>query len=259
MAVIAFASAEGSPGVTTTLAALAAIWPGHRRLLVVELDPAGGDLAVWFDLRPEPGLVTLAAAGRRELEPVVVLGHSQMLPSTAPDHHPDEQRRVLVGPVAAEQAHAALHTLRGRLAPALARIDQADVLVDCGRVDPASVALEIFDHADLVVAVLRPEVSAVHHLSARLRAINPQAPVAVLTVGERPYSVPDVAEAVGVNPLGALPVDAKAAAALAGRGVGPLRTVRRSALLRTARTLADGLVQTLAPPSTVTADERVAG
>ena len=69
MGYIAFASAKGSPGVTTAVAALAATWPVDRELLVAEVDPAGGDLVVRFDLATEPGLVSLAAAGRRELGP----------------------------------------------------------------------------------------------------------------------------------------------------------------------------------------------
>jgi len=68
MAYIAFASAKGSPGVTTAVAALAATWPADRPLVVAELDPAGGDLVVRLDLATEPGLVSLAAAGRRELD-----------------------------------------------------------------------------------------------------------------------------------------------------------------------------------------------
>jgi hypothetical protein len=249
MSVIAFASAKGSPGVTTAVAALTATWPRPRRLLVAELDPAGGDLAVWFDLPAEPGLVTLAAAGRRELEPAVVLAHTQMLPSAAPDRHPDEHRRLLAGPPAAEQAHAALYALRGRLAPALWRLDQADVLVDCGRMDPGSPALDVFEHADLVVAVTRPEVAAVHHLGTRLRALNPPL-VSVLTVGDRPYTPQEVAKAVGADAIGALPIDGRAASALAGTHADAWRVLRRSPLLRTARTLSDGLVSWLSPEAT---------
>ncbi|MGH9244758.1 MAG: hypothetical protein ACRD29_10660 [Acidimicrobiales bacterium] len=246
MAVIAFTSAKGSPGVTTTLAALAATWPRGRRLLVAELDPAGGELAIWFDLHPEPGLVSLAAAGRRELEPGVILAHTQMLPSAASDHHPEEHRRLLAGPVAAEQSHAALYALRGRLAPALVNLDNADVLVDCGRMDPGSPALEVFEHADLVVAVTRPDVTAVHHLGARLKSVNPPV-VSVLTVGDQPYTPREVAAAVDAEALGALPVDAKSAKALAGSHPDALRALRRSSLLRTARTLAEGLVRWLEP------------
>jgi hypothetical protein len=141
MAYIAFASAKGSPGVTTTVAALAATWPQGRRLLLAELDPAGGDLAVRFDLAPEPGLVTLAAAGRRALDERTLLAHTQVIPGHG--RHDAHAPRVLPAPVSADQATAALVALRGRLAPvleALPTIDGTDVLVDCGRLDPGSPA-----------------------------------------------------------------------------------------------------------------------
>src|SRR6266566_1751510 len=63
MPLIALASVKGSPGVTTTCLALAAAWPGKRRL-VIEADPAGGDLGPWLGLPPAPGLTGLAAAAR---------------------------------------------------------------------------------------------------------------------------------------------------------------------------------------------------
>ena len=44
MSVFAFGSARHSPGVTTSLLALAAAWPADRQVLVIEADPAGGDL-----------------------------------------------------------------------------------------------------------------------------------------------------------------------------------------------------------------------
>ena len=40
MAVVALASASGSPGVTTTALGLALLWP--RPVLLVEADPTGG-------------------------------------------------------------------------------------------------------------------------------------------------------------------------------------------------------------------------
>src|ERR671918_2515995 len=111
MAYVAFASAKASPGVTTTVAALAATWPAERDLVVAELDPSGGDLAVRFDLAAEPGLVSLAAAGRRELDRSTFVAHTQPLPVAAgPDATSDAasdgdgvaaSRRVLVAPVAA--------------------------------------------------------------------------------------------------------------------------------------------------------------
>jgi hypothetical protein len=253
MAYVAFASAKASPGVTTTVTALMATWPRDRDLVVAELDPAGGDLGVRFDLATEPGLVTLAAAGRRELDRSTFVGHTQPLPLAGrPGADGDADgdahravRRVLVGPVAADQAGAALAALRGVLPGVLSSLG-ADVLVDCGRLDPGSAAHDVVTEADLVVVVARPVVAEVHHLAARLSGLRPKA-LSLLLIGDRPYSVAEVADAVGANPLGTLPVDDRAAAALTvGRSDGA-RILRRSRLLRDARAVAEGLAGWLPP------------
>lgn len=243
MAYIAFASAKGSPGVTTAVAALAATWPADRPLVLVELDPAGGDLVVRLDLATEPGLVTLAAAGRRELDAETLLAHTQPLPALQIDD--GASRRVLVAPVAAEQALASLSALRGVLAGVLDAVD-ADVLVDCGRVDPSSPVAEVAANADVLVAVSRPVVAEVHHLSARLASLKPRS-ASLLTVGDHPYSAAEVADAVGASALGTLPADERAAVVLAGGQPDVVRQLRRSRLLRDARSVAEALAGWLSP------------
>src|SRR5262245_26303281 len=247
MAYVAFASAKASPGVTTTVAALAATWPRDRDLVIAELDPAGGDLGARFDLATEPGLVTLAAAGRRELDHSTFFGHTQPLPPAGrPKADADAAgpvRRVLVGPVAADQAGAALAALRGGLPGVLSSLT-ADVLVDCGRLDPGAAAHDVVTEADLLVVVARPVVAEVHHLAARLAALRPRA-ASLLLIGDRPYSVAEVADAVGASPLGTLPVDVRAAAALNVGRSNAARAMRRSRLLRDARAVAEALARWL--------------
>ena len=102
MTSFAFASVKASPGVTTLCQALALCWPEDRAVIVVEADPAGGDLAARLDLPAEPGLVSLAAAGRRGLSPAVVLEQVQVASGWA---------GLLVGPPSARQAVAALDLL----------------------------------------------------------------------------------------------------------------------------------------------------
>src|SRR5918997_262609 len=224
VAYIAFASAKGSPGVTTTVAALAASWPAERGLLVAEVDPAGGDLVVRLDLATEPGLVSLAAAGRRE---------------------PDAVRRALVAPVSADQASASLSALRGGLARVLDQVG-LDVIVDCGRLDPSSPAFDLANRGALLVMVARPVVAEVHHLSSRLAGLGSRA-VSLLMVGDRPYSVSEVGAAVGASPLGTLPVDVRAAGVLTEGHPNAARLLRRAPLLRDARALAEGLCEWLGP------------
>ncbi|MDD9370739.1 MAG: hypothetical protein PV358_11550 [Acidimicrobiales bacterium] len=243
MAYIAFASAKGSPGVTTTVTALAAAWPAERSLLVVEADPSGGDLVVRLDLATEPGLVSLAAAGRRELGADRLLEHTQAF--AAPGGAADAERRVLVAPVSAEQATASLTALRGGLGRVLDDVG-LDVLVDCGRLDPSSPAFDLAVNGALLVMVARPVVAEVHHLSSRLASAKPRA-VSVLMVGDKPYSVSEVSETVGASPLGTLPVDVRAAAVLSEGHPQATRLLRRAPLLRDARALAEGLCDWLGP------------
>jgi hypothetical protein len=105
---------------------------------------------------------------------------------------------------------------------------------------------DVVTEADLLVVAARPVVAEVHHLAARLSGLRPKA-LSLLLIGDRPYSVAEVADAVGANPLGVLPVDDRAAAALTvGRSDGA-RVLRRSRLLRDARAVADGLAGWMPP------------
>src|SRR5690625_3247432 len=80
---IALASAKGSPGVTTTATALAMTW--QRDVVLADLDPAGGDVALRARtpnedvLDPDVGLLSLAAAARRGLAPEEVPEHLQVI------------------------------------------------------------------------------------------------------------------------------------------------------------------------------------
>ncbi|MBW3556942.1 MAG: chromosome partitioning protein [Actinobacteria bacterium] len=239
MSFVALASAKGSPGVTTLAASLAATWPVGRELLLIEADPAGGALASRFDLRADPGLVSLAAAGRRDLDEEVLGQHLQQMPGNG-----SATVRLLPGPVAAEQASVALSALRGRLAEVLERVP-GDVIVDCGRLDAGSPALELVNAGTLLALVLRPNVADVHHASTRLAALSPRCLVGVVVVGDRPYSADEVAAAVGAPLIGTVPADPRAAAALNGE-VGMRRGIERTPLLRASRKLGEQLIDFLA-------------
>jgi hypothetical protein len=63
MSIVTLGSAKGSPGVTTIALAVAMWW--SRPMVLLEADPAGGDLAARLGLPDEPGLVGLAASLRR--------------------------------------------------------------------------------------------------------------------------------------------------------------------------------------------------
>ena len=49
-------------GATTLAVALAATWPQGERVVLAELDPAGGSLGAWLDVPRSPNLSELVAA-----------------------------------------------------------------------------------------------------------------------------------------------------------------------------------------------------
>lgn len=161
MSLVTLVSAKGSPGVTTTALAMAGVWPPERKVLVAELDPAGGDLGPRFGLPADPGLVQLGSVCRRGLTASDVWRHTQCLPGATP---------VLLGAASPEQA-VGLRDLWAHLGAALADLgDDIDVVADCGRISPTSPVLEVARRADLVVAVARPTLDGVAHVRTRLAA-----------------------------------------------------------------------------------------
>jgi hypothetical protein len=222
MAVVALGSVR-SCGVTTLTAALGAVWPDDRRRLVVELDPGGGTLVAQFGLQPEPGLVSLAAASRRRGDPDLIWEHAQ---------HLVEGADVLAAPPSAAQARAALDLL-GALPGQLARLE-ADVFVDCGRLDAASIADEAFDRSDVSLLLVRPLLADLHCVAAWLDGRAEAASrLGLVLVGEGPYTKADVDHALDIGVLGDVPFDPDGVCALIG---GSSR--RRSPLLRNARSIA---------------------
>jgi len=237
-----------SCGVTTLALALAATWPAERRVLLVELDPAGGTLAAASGWPAEPSLVSLAAAARRALDTDLVWEHCQELPGGV---------AVLAGPASADQARSARGMLAG-LARTLGMLD-ADVLVDCGRLDPGVPGIGVLEGAARVVLAARPRLADLHAL-ATWREANPfdSGRVALVLVGDGPYPDAEIAEALGVEVLARLPWDPEAAWALVSVPASA-REVRLSPLVRAARSLAGRLAKELAgaPPAVGSASGEV--
>ncbi|NLT55724.1 MAG: hypothetical protein GXX79_14445 [Actinomycetales bacterium] len=167
MGVVAFCSAKGSPGVTTSALLVAALWP--RRVLLVDADPAGGDVALRLPgtdglaLDTRRGMLTLLPMARRALDPFALYQHAQELSGGVP---------VLAGLAGPEQA-GAVGELWTELARAFAALPGADVIVDAGRVHSHAVHLSLLRQADVVAWVLRPTVAGVVHARERLRLVGP--------------------------------------------------------------------------------------
>jgi Mrp family chromosome partitioning ATPase len=241
VAVVVFGSVR-SCGVTTLALSLAATWPTGRRVLLVEADPAGGTLAAGSGWPTEPSLESLAAAARRGGQPGLVWEHCHELPGGA---------AVLAGPSSTDHARSAL-SMAGALFGRLGELD-ADVLVDCGRLDPGSAALVLWEQAERVVLVARPHLADLHALAGWLEA-HPAGGhrVGLVTAGDGPYPDAEVAGALGVEVLARLPWDPDAASALVSVSASS-RELRLAPLVRAARTLAERLATQ--PPGTARGPE----
>jgi hypothetical protein len=250
MSVIAFGSARSSPGVTTTVLALAARWPTDREPLVVEADPSGGDLVARLTsldgqadgLRATPSTVQLAASGRSGLSDRGFLEHLQRLPGPG-------EVRVLVGPASSFAASTAMAGLVGAgIGDLLAGLSGLDVLVDVGRVDASSPAVPLLGRFGSVVLVARPTLASVLHtreLVASLRGLG--VGCSLIVIGDRPYSPADVVDAIGpVGLLGVLPDDPVGARALSGDARNA-KVLGRTRLVRAATELAVRLAPTATP------------
>lgn len=240
MTMVALASAKASPGVTTTALALGAVWPtGDRQVVVAECDPAGGDLAGWYDLPTSPGLVSLAPAVRRATRATLALSHTQTLPGGL---------RALVAPVAAEQASGALRLLPPRLLGELDDDAHTLWLADCGRITPDSPALSVAAHASVLLLVTRPVTAELGHTAALVAGIRPHChALGLVLVGTGPYQPREVGTALGIPVLGVVPTDPRGAAALTGTAAARPPRLARLGLLRAARQLAARLGHDLPP------------
>lgn len=228
-----------SCGATTATWALAAAWP--RPIVVAECDPAGGDAAVRFGLSANRGVLSLAAAGG-PIDAERLRPHLQVA----------DGLDVVVGPVGAEAASAALGTIAGPLAETLAVLAGADALADCGRLGSATPSTaQVLARAGLVVLVAATTAVGVAQLAHRLVALSPTLAerVAVVLVGDgRPGCRPaDVERALGLEVAGVLAHDWRGAEALAAGEIAT-RRFRTSALARSARPLAAELAGRLGPP-----------
>ena len=259
MALIAIAADKGSPGVTTSAVALAAVWP--RRALYAECDPHGGDLVYRMPaehggpLDPNRGLVSLAVEARRGFDATVLPQHTQRLSGGL---------EIMVGLGNADQMQG-MAGLWGPLGRAFDRFSDlpygADVIADCGRIGPDSPTIDLLAQSALVLLVARTDAEYIAHirdransLSARLHAAQGSSvsiarpPIGVLLIAP-PGKARQLAKQVGdllaatthgAEVLGVIAYDEAGADALSGRGRG---RVDKALLTRSAREIAGSVTQ----------------
>ncbi|WP_067504547.1 hypothetical protein [Actinoplanes sp. TFC3] len=225
MPLVAVTYVKGRPGATTTALGLAAVAPAQTRPVVLECDPAGGDLMRRLDLAATPSLVDLAAAARgaTTAEAAIVAGRQTAMLG-------GELVPVVVAPAGGAQTRAALPELTGTGRPVLTTPERL-VIADCGRLAPGSVVWPLLRLADVVLVMARARPDELAHLREALGELVDLGTdrLAVLLAAGGLYPVADVAEVLtkhvvedlardpgSVSVLGPLPEDRKTAAVLGG-------------------------------------------
>ena len=242
MAVIALASASGSPGVTTTSLGLALFWP--RPVLLIEADPTGGSglLAGYFRGTRE------YAAGLIEL----ALTSNSVADALAEVAQPIEGTQVSF--VAGTRSHAqagALQNLWKPLAEGLAELESTgrDVIVDTGRLGLTGAPEPLLAHADLTLLLTRttlPALSALRSWADSLeRGSFEWQQSGVFVVGDgQPYGSHEVAAVLNLPVIATLADDPESAAVF-HRGATPPRRFEAGPLARSLRAAVAALHATI--------------
>ncbi|TQS42762.1 MinD/ParA family ATP-binding protein [Cryptosporangium phraense] len=220
MPLIVWASAKGSPGVTTAVVAVADAWPSPDRLqpgdstpLVVEADPHGGDLAARYRLPEEPGLAGLAAAVRSPRDPDQTVSVARSFARAL------GCAQAVTAPAGAGQTRAALSILAAAGGPlAVAGLSAVPLLVDVGRLSRPTPVAPLLVAADLIVLVSRTGLADLAHaqeLAGGLAGLNPHRQIVLR--GASSYSSLEISAQLDVPVLGRLPDDRRVAASIRPR------------------------------------------
>lgn len=229
MTCVAFTSTKHSPGVTTTAVAFAMAAAIDGPTLLIELDPAGGDLAALCGLSLQKGLISYAANARHTTTDVCIADHAQ--------RHGDVD--VLVAPTSPEQSISAIERSASRLV-VNARSHYDHVVVDLGRF--GSHVAPIARHCDVAAVVLRPTLAAVEHVRSRIETLRSIHDLHLLAVGSSPYSPAEVTEVTNLPLLGTLPHDRRDAGLVIDSPTAS--ATRKCGLLRSARSILSTVVST---------------
>ncbi|MCW2541286.1 MAG: hypothetical protein JWN95_3011 [Frankiales bacterium] len=164
--IISVCSDKGSPGVTTLCTALGAVWPSQRA--VVEMDPAGGDLAFRLHsagnvqrLSQAPSILSLAAGARSGVSPQSLTQFSQLCSLGFP---------VIPGALGAE-AYAPMARLWPQVATICAQW-QGTAIADLGRMQPGNPTLTVARASAAVLLVARPSLEGLYHLRDRVNELS---------------------------------------------------------------------------------------
>ncbi|PSR57706.1 MULTISPECIES: BTAD domain-containing putative transcriptional regulator [Nocardia] len=246
---IAVTGLQRGTGVTTTTVALAHGWPGPEPAVVVEADPAGGQLANLVAADPYQGLASMARDVHSGARSVHVADHLQVLPGglgfLAAPPGPDAQRARWVTMLLTGRDH------NRRLDDLAAWRDLgATVFADCGAPGPSSAEAPILTAADACLILVRGDLTDPALAGQRIRELaGGSRHPGVLLIGAQPNS--DTTTRLNVPVLARIPRDRHSAEALLRK---PLITHRRNRLVRAASAIAATVDTQLRPATPVFTD-----
>jgi len=204
--ILAVAGTKGAPGATTMCLGVACLLRARRAVSLVEACPGGGCIAGRWQGPQEPGLGTLAAAGRHQLSEAVLGKHLQGLPGGP---------AAIVAPSSPTHARTALRAVAEGLALLLATIQGVDVVIDTGRLDAESPSLALAGAAGHLVFIGRPTVEDADAIAVRLVELGElRRRSSLVTVGQGAYDGAEVARILAVDHAGHVPKDDQGAAFL---------------------------------------------
>jgi len=248
---VAVLAGKASPGATTVAAALTLTWP--RPVLLVDADPAGGDVVPGLlpgRVSTESGLLSWSVATRHmpALDAAASIGeHSVALPEAG-------DAWVMPGLQSGVQAGALSGGGWTRLATAVGRCTSVlgrDVVVDVGRLGEAS-CWPVIAACDVVLLLVRPTarsiqgaLAAVEMLRTRLGDLEA---VQLVVNGHGPYTAAQTSDALEVTPADCLPGDDRAAASLVDGATAPVIRMTRTRLVMQVHGLAQRLASDAATP-----------
>ena len=224
MTVSVLASVKGAPGVTSLACRIADAWPLDRTVTVVELDPAGGDLAARLGVSWRHGLASFATGARRDPDGIILEDHvHRFAPNLA----------VMVAPPAPssfdESGWAPIGAAAVRILVTSTGCD--DFVIDVGRLAAIGAAGEAaLELADQIVILARPEPAQAFQLKWWAREVGRRwnGSLGVVVVGDGPYRADELASFAEVDVLARIGDGAEGTGPhLRLRGLRDLRGLRR--------------------------------
>ena len=244
MTAVAVLAGKASPGATTVAAALTLTWP--RPVLLVDADPAGGDVAPGLlpgRVSTECGLLSWSVATRHlaALDAAAAVSqHAVALPEAGDAWVMPGLQSAVQAATLVEDQWKRLATVVERCTPVLGR----DVVVDVGRLGEAS-CWPVIAACDVVLLVVRPTarsiqgaLGAVDLLRTRLGDLHA---VQLVVNGRGAYTSAQTAQVLGVVLGCALPSDDRAAASLVDGATTPVLRITRTRLVMQVSALAQRL------------------